>query len=60
MYGMIRTRKEEIKRGEKGGQGRKDLFNQLIEASLREEGGKGLTDEELVGWVFGDPGSRGF
>jgi len=62
MYGMIQERKEEIRRGESGANGvRRDLFNQLIEASLEEEkvggggdekaggAGKGLTDEELVG-----------
>ena len=62
MYGMIQERKEEIRRGETGANGvRRDLFNQLIEASLEEEkvggagnekaggAGKGLTDEELVG-----------
>ena len=58
MYGMIRDRKQEIKRGETGSIVRRDLFNQLIAASLDEEsaaagekssGSQGLTDEELVG-----------
>jgi cytochrome P450 len=58
MYGMIRDRKQEIKSGETSSTVRRDLFNQLITASLEEEsamektpGSQGLTDEELVGSV---------
>jgi hypothetical protein len=58
MYGMIRDRKQEIKSGETSSTVRRDLFNQLITASLEEEsamektpGSQGLTDEELVGLV---------
>jgi hypothetical protein len=53
---MIRDRKQEIKSGETSSTVRRDLFNQLITASLEEEsamektpGSQGLTDEELVG-----------
>jgi cytochrome P450 len=57
MYGMIRDRKQEIKSGETSSTVRRDLFNQLITASLEESamektpGSQGLTDEELVGSV---------
>lgn len=58
MHNMIRERKEEIKRGQISTT-RKDLFNQLIQASLHEvqtEKGfkpdQGLADDELVGNTF--------
>lgn len=68
MYGMIKDRKQEIKLGETSTTVRRDLFNQLITASLDEEaaemgekgsGSQGLTDEELVGYVTGLYGEGG-